>query len=419
MFFLVATIPVSGVINSVAIIVLTLSSFFQCKNTSLNKKNINFLIPMWLFFFYLVLSLSYTHDMKNGFFQIEKKLSLLVMPFIFYFSPLNDKESKSNLLIFFAITCTFFCAGCFLIGFYKFIHLNLPNSMIVENFTNQNLSGYIGVHSTYLSMFVLLSISVLLDRLISNKDSLLVTLIIFFAIMFMLIFIILLASRIVFLSFIAVIVVLTISRSEIIIRNKILFLIFVSLITSCFLISYQRSNYIKNRINEVFFIDYPNLIGSQNENGVTQRVFFWRNSIEIIMKSPIIGHGTGDSNSEFEKQYDELILQSPGLKESVKNAILYFKEKHFNAHNQYLETTISLGLIGLASLLFIYGYSLFYALKRKNFLHISFISIVIITSLTESILERQQGIIFFLFFNCLFLFNKNETHSGISSNSMI
>lgn len=74
-----------------------------------------------------------------------------------------------------------------------------------------------------------------------------------------------------------------------------------------------------------------------------------------------------------------------------------------NSHNQYFETIISLGAIGLILLLGYFITPIFIMIKNKKFSVIYLIFVLIISSnaISEAIFERQDGIIFFNLFNML------------------
>ncbi|MBQ8222587.1 MAG: O-antigen ligase family protein [Bacteroidales bacterium] len=74
-----------------------------------------------------------------------------------------------------------------------------------------------------------------------------------------------------------------------------------------------------------------------------------------------------------------------------------------NAHNQFSDTIIAVGLIGLLLFISMFLSPIYLWIKNKNF-DIVFFSLLIIiafNSLFESVLERQMGIMFFVFFYML------------------
>lgn len=75
--------------------------------------------------------------------------------------------------------------------------------------------------------------------------------------------------------------------------------------------------------------------------------------------------------------------------------------KHnLNAHNQFYDTIISVGIIGLVLLLIFFIVPICLWIKNKTFdiVFFTFLFIAAFNSLFESIFERQMGMIFFVFF---------------------
>lgn len=144
---------------------------------------------------------------------------------------------------------------------------------------------------------------------------------------------------------------------------------------------------------EQFLLGYHSYRNSNDPNASSfmQRVEYWKTSIYIISKKPIIGSGTGDLNLAFERAYNET------------HSKLEPTYRH-RSHNQFLAIGIAFGLIGL----FLFAFALIYPPiclgKFKNYIYLVFFIIVMISMLTEDTLETQAGVTFFAFFNALFLF---------------
>ena len=75
----------------------------------------------------------------------------------------------------------------------------------------------------------------------------------------------------------------------------------------------------------------------------------------------------------------------------------------YNAHNQFLESVLSFGILGLLSLSFIFMFSFYKAIKSKDSIAIIIIMVFFIFMLTESILVRHSGIISFVILMSLLL----------------
>ncbi len=106
-------------------------------------------------------------------------------------------------------------------------------------------------------------------------------------------------------------------------------------------------------------------------------------ALKCIADSPVLGYGVGD--------YDTVLIDRYGT-EGYQS----LKEQRINAHNQYTETALATGIVGLLVMLWWLVMPLFVAWRRKaafwEVLTLTFI--VMFSLLFESILERQMGMQF-------------------------
>lgn len=147
---------------------------------------------------------------------------------------------------------------------------------------------------------------------------------------------------------------------------------------------------------EAYFEANRNSPGSVNA-----RLLIWNTSFQMIGENPF-GVGTGDGKDVLMDYYRA-------------NGMDAFAEGKLNQHCQYLQTA---GSIGIFSALFLIASLVYYVVlgfKRKNFYLIVLVSAFATGSLFESILERQWGIVYFMFFLCLFLSVLTTPANGESS----
>lgn len=120
-------------------------------------------------------------------------------------------------------------------------------------------------------------------------------------------------------------------------------------------------------------------ISGDEFNSATYRLAEWLCASDVIKEHPIIGTGLGDNH--------EALMQAYRDREFLNGL-----EHRFNAHNQYLETTIATGFIGLILLLlYLWGYGQM-AYKQGDFLLLSCLLFFAISMLTESMLERVWAV---------------------------
>jgi O-antigen ligase len=128
------------------------------------------------------------------------------------------------------------------------------------------------------------------------------------------------------------------------------------------------------------------------------RVLAWSASIDVIKRNPVLGVGNGDIKDELSKVYAEHNYKKP-------------LEMHMNSHNQYLETSVGQGLIGLAFLLLMFLAPLF-IMPQNNLLVQGFILLALLSILVESMFNTQAGVIFIAFFYAL-LFSRTDAQSNV------
>ncbi len=130
-------------------------------------------------------------------------------------------------------------------------------------------------------------------------------------------------------------------------------------------------------------------------SGTEVRIVMWTVSTKVLKKYPL-GVGTGNVDEVLTNNLNKL-----DQKELAK--------KEYNPHNQFLQTGIEIGWIGLLILLGIVVVGIFYSFKFKNWLLLLIISNFAFNSLFESMLQRQSGIVVYTFLICALLVISNNS----------
>ncbi len=146
------------------------------------------------------------------------------------------------------------------------------------------------------------------------------------------------------------------------------------------------------RIYEVIWeIDSYKSGHNPNEKSVVQRYLYLDAGWKIAQKNLLFGVGNGDVRSAFKNHYES--IQSP-LREKWRR----------RAHNQFLTFLISFGIPGLLICLVALVAPLFLAGKRRSFLAVGFLILILVSMLNEDTLETACGAVFVAYFYTLFLF---------------
>ncbi|MBT8223556.1 MAG: O-antigen ligase family protein, partial [Eudoraea sp.] len=130
----------------------------------------------------------------------------------------------------------------------------------------------------------------------------------------------------------------------------------------------------------------------------TNRIVIWQNSIELAKAKPWIGYGTGDVQDKLIEVYQ-------------KNKELW-RMQFFNSHNQFLDYQLRYGVLGALLLVVYLGYFFIYAWQNADYLYLSFIAMIALGFLTENIIQRHWGIVFFSLFNSLYYFRIRNAKSS-------
>lgn len=112
------------------------------------------------------------------------------------------------------------------------------------------------------------------------------------------------------------------------------------------------------------------------------RPVLWKNAIAVISENTILGVGCGDLKDALKLQYEKSNFET-GVKFNL------------NPHNQYLHTTVGTGVVGLILLIAMLFIPFFVAIKKKNWFIAACLSVFIMNTVTESVLEVQNGILLF------------------------
>jgi O-antigen ligase len=105
----------------------------------------------------------------------------------------------------------------------------------------------------------------------------------------------------------------------------------------------------------------------------------------------LFGSGVGDLKSGYVEIYNKYNLD-------------WALENDFNAHNMYVEIYFGIGLLGLLTLLTIFIFGFKRAINNSAIHYVIFLILFALAGITESLLNRQYGIVFFALFNTVIFF---------------
>ncbi|MBS1638325.1 MAG: O-antigen ligase family protein [Bacteroidetes bacterium] len=382
----VASLPFHIIYSQVILYLLVATTLMSFRVSMLRA------IPkqFWLFAgVYLLGALGYIYstDKHAAGYLMERQLSILIMPLAIPMAFYRDESRIRTILLVFTLSCT--GAVLFLFGQALYtIHLNhFPARVLFTNtFFHHGFSGPLGIHATYLSLYVALCLFYCVYRFAKTTSMqeriwLGLCLLVLAAGLFFL------ATRSVW---IATALILFFIFPLYVIRKKWLYYIILLVAAGIsgilvFKVDYFRERFGKQLVQEIYA---PHTM-AMSDASPEPRIERWEGAVELIRLSPWIGYGTGDEVKFMKIKYIE-----------HRQFVSYLYS--FNAHNEYISIVLKHGFVGLFIFLGLFGYYLRIAIRQQDFIYMAFIGLLLIVFITENVLDSNKGIFFFAFFNTLF-----------------
>lgn len=347
----------------------------------------------------------YTPDWLAGWKNTESQLGFVVLPLIFCSSPLLSARTRTGVLMVYSIVLTVAALGCLAIAAWKYGTNHNP-----AVFFYHDLVSPLDHHAVYFSVYIFITLSFLLfegyalPRVAKNKWIYITW------ILFLLGFVVLLSSKmalVVLLLFFAWFVI----RRYAVKHTKKLFIIAVlagATIAAVLIVD----NPVKRRFSDMADMDMSFLkkeTFSPNDyfNGLKFRLLLWRFTYEILQEKDAwwLGVSPAEGQHALRQKYTSMNMY---LGDKEKNDPGYLD---YNCHNQLLQTTLQSGIVGLIAFLIWCVALAMQAFRKKNILLTSLVFLLFCFFLTDSVFERQYGMILCTFFPLLLLYSEVPTHT--------
>lgn len=386
-------LPLFQMISIVCWGILILTVVFQKDYKNLFQKLRSFpllLLFILLYLFYLA-GMLWTDDKKEGWDDLIIKLPLLIFPILFSIVKFSGDSFRKM-----GIALVAGCALAITIGLIHSYSLYLDSNDVQKFFY---ISFSVFLHPTYFTMYLNLALLFICYDTLNDKKTFFhsekVRITLFFLLM---IGVILLNARlamlITFFTLIVFIVAESFKRKSIRIFFP-RFLIQAVLIIGIFIFLIRLDNRfvqiteaIQNHKDTTAVFDSTTQI---YYNSTTIRLGLFKNSVNVFKNNFLTGVGTGDVIHESVKELDRSHLN-------------YLAKRFTGAHNQYLQTAMSLGIFGLLLLIVCIIFPFKDYFKSKYFFGICFIIIVLLNALGDTVL-RASALYFFSFFGCFIYVN--------------
>lgn len=342
------------------------------------------LIVFWMAFWAMnLLGLYWSTNTSEAEIALVTKLGLLVFPLVFSSCRYSEKQTKMVFGFFLAGLST---VGIFMIARAVFLYENEG----VSHFSYQDFSEHI-MHPSYLSLYYVVGVMLLFHGVLLQYASVRNKAYASVAILFFCILVFMLASKT---GIVSLILVFLFYIGYAIVRFKRYMVAAAALIIlfGGFFVALRVFPALDARLHamtEVLSSTTPVHPAETESNRV--RLLIWQADMELISAHPLLGTGTGDVQDDLMLKYSE---------KGMTGAY----EKKFNAHSQFFQTGIALGLLGMGLLVAIFLSAFVWSIRKRYGFIVLFTSILVFNFIPESMLQLQAGTLFVGFFYSLVLF---------------
>jgi O-antigen ligase len=380
------TIPLHNNFNSWAIVFLCTATVIE----SIARRR-NFRFPSVVYVglaYFLWLSLTFFWDTSGGFTikNLEGYAGLAVFPLIFWLLPSLSVKAIWQICFAFIISVTVVALICLVRSFLEYRQTG--DSRV---FYYHYLSQQMQLNAIFLSNYCVTGICWLIYFRFVRKPPMPMPgkLWVITWCIALFVFVFMLSSKLVIFLLLAFLIFLLVYIGKTMRQFKLALLVLILVMSSAAL-AVDNLYYFRWRLAVTEFKEYE---GEQdNQNGLAARMLMWRSTAELVKEKPLAGYGLRGAGRELFKKFEE------------KKFWLGIKEK-YNSHNQYLQTALMAGIVGLGLLIAYIGLIVARGFRSGNILLVLFSLHFICISMVESTFEVQQELIFFFFFMLLFYFH--------------
>jgi O-antigen ligase len=353
-----------------------------------------------------VIGLLYTHDLIAANKIVSKEATLTAIAFAICAGPFATPEEYKRLITVYNLLILLASFYCLIIAFR--LYLAHGDASV---FFYHPLTAPISQNAVFYSVFVLFGLQFLLSREGSPDLPFLPPAarkgLRLFMVLFFLLMILLLNSKLVLVIALLMLVTFLFRRSW---RNRLAFVLCGLGVAALVIILAVTNNPVRQRfakMTEGDEVAIPKELNyATNFNALQLRLLEWKFAGQILREHPhswLFGVSPGDSQDLLDQKYVDNNMWIGDPRQGPNRHIRGFLG--YNFHDQFIETMVRSGIIGLASLLAIFWmlWTIVWLKKTKE----AFFTVVTITVffLPQSPLTMQHGVFLFCFFPLLLLYS--------------
>jgi O-antigen ligase len=396
-------------LNSFCLILFTLAWLiegqFKSKWALLKKDKL--FIAYALYFLIQFTGMAQSKNLYSGWIGVEDKLGFLFLPMVFCSTPFLKINMRRNIML--VLSCSITLAAIYCLAMAGIQYFNTGNTSF---FFYHQLVSPISHHAVYFSVYTFIALVFLVSEhdsspwLVKNRLVYISWLVFLFFLLF------LLSSKMVLLVIILFLFRLflrpgnkKISRWQAIAGGLSAILLIIAIIGT--------NNPVERRFMDlkgnIELLKREKYDAGVYFNGWQFRLLLWRVTYEILNDKHawLIGVGSPDAQATLQKKYLDLGLYA-GDKNSGNVGYL-----QYNCHNQFLQTLLQSGILGLLFLLGWCGMLVKKALAGKEPVLSWSLVIIFCFFFIESVCERQYGVVLCTLIPLMYVYTcKNQISPG-------
>lgn len=339
-----------------------------------------------IYYAWLAIGALYSTNTQEAGLDLTLKITLLLWPLGMATWPELASEYRDTLLKLFIAATILSAAFLMAIAYTNWLASGLP----LSNFY-QFTSSWVWIPNHYIALYASFGFLLLLHFSLTKHVNLAL------ALPGLAIFILLLVLTSVRIQFVALPVALLASafaiRSAIISRKKLLLILIAFVFTlGAFGLAFPSS---RQRILETAD-ELRSIEKMVNNKQTNHRVFIWQYGWQVCQENLWFGTGTGAADDALNIKLKDCDADFWNGKRTYK-----LSEKRYNYHNAFLQHFATNGIIGFLLFCGLFIAPFWFYGRSLTPVQVGFLTLTAIAFFTESMLERQAGVLFFGFFYAL------------------
>lgn len=396
-------------INSICIILFSVIWLFNKKKHLHKLPDKKSFIVFISFFMLSIYGLLISENKDYALKIVQRYLPFLIFPLIFNtikHRKINYDYVKIGFIVFTSIA-SIYCQINNLV-YWSWVNSFSTNDFSIFQylthhwFTYGELTKSIDLQPSFFSLYIILASIFLIEFSIDKKVKKGVVLLLLF---YFMVFMIQLSSKIGVLVYMLLLVYYFFKIDfKIKKQSKAFIFLFFAICFSVFLFKSRFSDRIVELV-DIFKVSKDP--GDNSDNVKKLRVYALKAFAEQPIEKIIFGQGTGDSQKYLDGYYEQNLINKNTEKEVV------WKLKGLHYHNQFVQVFADTGVFGFICLILLFYY-MFKENKKKG--HYLFLFACLLFFMADSMLIRHKALVFFVFFNLIYITEKNKNETFIHNN---